>query len=135
MAELKGSYQPLLAFAILAASGLFIKPVQDAVTGLFARKTTAVMTNVPGPAEPLTFCGATLRQPIFWVPASGEVGVGISVLSYAGGVQFGLIADRRLVPDPQDIIDRFAPEFEQLLLVTLMLPWAGEDGGPDREGR
>lgn len=129
MAELKGSYQPLLAFAILAASGLFIKPVQDAVTGLFARKTTAVMTNVPGPAEPLRFCGATLTQTIFWVPASGQIGLGISVLSYAGGVQFGLIADGRLVPDPQDIIDRFAPEFEQLLLVTLMLPWAGEDGG------
>ncbi|MCU0969814.1 MAG: wax ester/triacylglycerol synthase family O-acyltransferase [Rubrivivax sp.] len=130
MAELKGSYQPLLAFAILALSGLLIKPAQDLVTGLFAKKTTAVMTNVPGPAEPLRFCGAALRQSIFWVPQSGEIGLGISVLSYAGGVQFGLIADRRLVPDPQAIIDRFEPEFEKLLLVTMMLPWAGQDDGP-----
>jgi diacylglycerol O-acyltransferase len=30
MNELKGSYQPLLAFAVLAVAGLFIKPVQDA---------------------------------------------------------------------------------------------------------
>jgi WS/DGAT/MGAT family acyltransferase len=129
MAELKGSYQPLLAFAILAMSGLFIKPVQDLVTGMFAKKTTAVMTNVPGPAEPLRFCGADLRQSIFWVPASGDIGLGISVLSYAGGVQFGLITDRRLVPNPQDIIDRFEPEFEKLLLVTMMLPWAGQEDG------
>ena len=28
--------------------------------------------------------------------------------------------------DPQKIIDRFAPEFEKLLLLTLMLPWANE---------
>ncbi|HSM21160.1 MAG TPA: WS/DGAT domain-containing protein, partial [Rubrivivax sp.] len=51
---------------------------------------------------------------------------GISILSYAGGVQFGLITDRRLCAKPQDIIDRFEPEFEKLLLVAMMLPWAGE---------
>ncbi|MDP1534441.1 MAG: WS/DGAT domain-containing protein, partial [Rubrivivax sp.] len=127
MAELKGSYQPLLAFAILAVTGLFIKPVQDAVLGLFAKKTTAVMTNVPGPAVPLKLCGSTLRQTMVWVPASGDVGVGVSILSYGGGVQFGLITDSALCPEPQRIIDRFEPEFEQLLLVAMMLPWAGQD--------
>jgi len=127
MAEMKGSYQPLLAYAVLAVSGMFIKPVQDAVLGVFAKKSTAVMTNVPGPAKALKFCGSTLRQTIFWVPASGDVGVGVSILSYAGGVQFVLITDRKLCPEPQRIIDRFEPEFEKLLLVTMMLPWAGED--------
>ena len=126
MAELKDSYQPLLAFGVLAMSGLFVKPVQDFVLGLFAKKATAVMTNVPGPATPLKFCGSTLRQNMFWVPASGDVGVGVSILSYGGGVQFGLITDQRLGPDPQSIIDRFEPEFEKLLMMTLMLPWAGQ---------
>ena len=124
MNELKGSYLPLLTFALLAIAGLMIKPVQDAILNLFARKATAVMTNVPGPAKPLTFSGSTIRQQMFWVPASGDIGIGVSILSYAGGVQFGLIADRKLCPQPQQIIDRFEPEFEKLLLVTLMLPWA-----------
>ena len=123
MGELKGSTQPLLAYAILAMTGLFVKPVQDFVLGLFAKKTTAVMTNVPGPAEALKLCGATLRQAMFWVPASGEVGVGVSILSYGGGVQVGLITDAALCPHPQAIIDRFAPEFDRLLLLALMLPW------------
>ncbi|HEX6019928.1 MAG TPA: WS/DGAT domain-containing protein, partial [Burkholderiaceae bacterium] len=99
------------------------KPVQDAILDLFARKTTAVMTNVPGPAKPLRFCGREVRQTMFWVPASGHIGIGVSVLSYAGGVQFGLMTDAALCPDPQAIIERFQPEFDQLLLVTLMLPW------------
>ncbi len=127
MAELKNSYQPLLAFAILSLTGLFVKPVQDAVLNMFARKATAVMTNVPGPKEPLRFCGSTLRQTVFWVPASGEIGVHVSILSYGGGVQFALMTDTGLCPEPQRIIDRFQPEFEKLLLVTLMLPWAGEE--------
>jgi diacylglycerol O-acyltransferase len=127
MSELKGSYQPLLAFAVLAVAGLMIKPVQDAILNLFAKKATAVMTNVPGPQQPLTFCGSTIRQTMFWVPASGHIGVGVSILSYAGGVQFGLITDSALCPDPQVIIDRFQPEFDKLLLVTLMLPWSEKD--------
>jgi diacylglycerol O-acyltransferase / wax synthase len=123
MNQLKDSYQPLLAFAVLAVAGLTIKPVQDAILGLFAKKATAVMTNVPGPATPLKLCGTTLRQTMFWVPASGDIGVGVSVLSYGGGVQFGLITDQKLCPDPQAVIDRFEPEFEKLMVVTLMLPW------------
>ncbi len=123
MNQLKDSYQPLLAFAVLAVAGLLIKPVQDGLLGLFAKKATAVMTNVPGPAVALQFCGSTLRQTMFWVPASGNIGVGVSILSYGGGVQFGLITDKKLCPHPQQIIDRFEPEFERLLLVTMMLPW------------
>jgi len=124
MTELKGSYQPLMAFAVLAVAGLLIKPAQDALLGLFAKKATAVMTNVPGPAQPLKFCGATLRQTMFWVPASGDIGMGVSILTYGGGVQFGLITDAKLCPRPQQIIDRFEPEFDKLLLLTMMLPWA-----------
>jgi len=123
MTDLKGSLQPLLAFALLAVAGVLVKPVQDAMLNLFAKKTTAVMTNVPGPRDKMTFCGGTLQQTMFWVPQSGTVGLGVSILSYGGGVQFGVISDTTLCPDPQAIIDGFAPEFEKLKLLTLMLPW------------
>lgn len=125
MRELKGSTQPLLAFGLLAVAGLLIKPAQDAMLSLFSRKTTAVMTNVPGPREKLQFCGATLEQTMFWVPQSGDIGLGVSILSYGGGVQFGVIGDTQLCPDPQAIIDQFHPEFAKLTTLTLMLPWEG----------
>ncbi len=123
MNELKGSMQPLLAFGLLAVAGLLVKPAQDAMLSLFSNKTTAVMTNVPGPRHKLKFCGATLEQSLFWVPQSGSVGLGVSILSYGGGVQFGVISDALLCPDPQKIIDEFEPEFAKLMMLTLMLPW------------
>ena len=123
MNALKGSTQPILAFAMLAVAGLIIKPAQDALLNLFGRKTTAVMTNVPGPKEQLTLCGSRVTQCMFWVPQSGDIGLGVSILSYGGGVQFGVITDTTLCPEPQQIIDAFAPEFNQLSLLTLMLPW------------
>ncbi len=123
MNELKGSYQPLLAFGLLAIAGTLLKPAQDAMLNLFSKKTTAVMTNVPGPREKHKFLGATVEELMFWVPQSGDVGLGVSILSYGGSVQFGLITDAALCPNPQEIIDEFEPEFARLSIVTLMLPW------------
>jgi WS/DGAT/MGAT family acyltransferase len=127
MHGLKGSTQPLLVYGVLSVAGALAKPVQDLLLALFHRKTTAVMTNVPGPVQKLQLCGATLEQNMFWVPASGDIGVGVSILSYGGGVQFGLITDASLCPEPQQIIDRFEPEFQKLLTLSLMLPWGLED--------
>jgi diacylglycerol O-acyltransferase / wax synthase len=126
MSALKGSYTPLLAFSLLAMAGLLVKPAQDALLHMFAKKATAVMTNVPGPKEKLKFCGATLDQTMFWVPQSGGIGMGVSILSYGGGVQFGVITDTGMCPDPQAIIDEFEPEFIKLMWTVLMLPWDGE---------
>jgi WS/DGAT/MGAT family acyltransferase len=123
MAGLKGSTQPLLTFGLLAVAGLLIKPAQDAMLSLFSKKTTAVMTNVPGPATKLKICGSTIEESLFWVPQSGSVGLGVSILSYGGGVQFGIVSDATLCPQPQKIIDLFEPEFAKLAMVTLMLPW------------
>ncbi|MGY4828424.1 wax ester/triacylglycerol synthase family O-acyltransferase [Sphaerotilaceae bacterium SBD11-9] len=123
MAELKDNYQPLLAFGVLALAGLLIKPGQDAVTGLFQDKTTAVVTNVRGPETRLRLCGAEVHEVVFWVPTAGNIGLGVSIMSYAGGVQFGLRTDEALCARPQEIIDQFAAEFDQLTVLTLMLPW------------
>jgi hypothetical protein len=38
-------------------------------------------------------------------------------------VQFSLITDEALCDDPQAVVDAFAPEFEKLLMLALMLPW------------
>ena len=123
MNALKGSTQPVLAFAVLALAGLLVKPAQDAIMNQFRSKATAVMTNVPGPREKLKFLGATLEQVMFWVPQSGDIGLGVSILSYGGNVQFGVMTDTVLCPNPQEIIDQFEPEFAKLAWVTLMLPW------------
>ncbi|MEO8486801.1 MAG: wax ester/triacylglycerol synthase family O-acyltransferase [Betaproteobacteria bacterium] len=133
MDALKGSYQPVVALGVLAAMGAGPKMLQEALLALLARNATAVMTNVPGPQQPLWFAGARIDSLMFWVPQSGDIGIGVSILSYDGNVQFGLIADRKLCPDPEAVIDRFGREFETLVLATLMCPWEpGGDLDPER---
>ena len=90
---------------------------------MFSRKASAVATNVPGPQQPLYLAGCTLRDMMFWVPQTGSIGIGLSILSYRGQVHFGLIADARLIPDPDAVIRRFGEEFEKLLYLALMGSW------------
>jgi len=123
MNELKGSYQPLLTLGILAAVGVAPKIVQQQFLDILAAKASTVMTNVPGPKQPLYLVGSRLEQCMFWVPQSGDIGVGVSILSYNDNVQFSLITDRHFVPDPETITPLFAAEFEKMLLALLMLDW------------
>ncbi len=127
MRALKGSFQPVLTLGLLAAAGAGPKMLQEQLITVLARNATAVMTNVPGPQAPLYLAGARIERFMFWVPQSGNIGMGVSILSYDGHVQFGLITDRGFCPDPERIIARFAPEFEKLVLTTLLCP--PSDGG------
>jgi len=122
MDELKGGYQAPLAYALLSVIGQAPRLLQTGLLDYLSSKGTAVMTNVPGPAEPIRIVGNTVQRVMFWVPQSGDIGMGVSILSYRGGVQFGVITDSSLCPHPQRIIDAFQPEFERLLLTLAMLP-------------
>jgi diacylglycerol O-acyltransferase len=127
MRELKGSFQPVIALGILAAMGAGPQILQEQLLAMLAKNATAVMTNVPGPQQPLYFAGGKIDRLMFWVPQSGNIGMGVSIITYAGEVQFGLITDRGLCPDPERVIERFAPEFEKLVLATLMAPWPWQE--------
>jgi hypothetical protein len=124
MRELKRSRQAALTFGLLAAVGMAPVAVQRAALELFSRKATAVATNVPGPQMPLYLAGCRVRELMFWVPQNGSIGMGLSILSYNGHVHFGVIADGKLVPDPEPLVQRFAHEVEKLTLAMLMEDWA-----------
>lgn len=123
MCKLKTSRQAIVSYGLLAALGMAPAGLQRTFLELFSRKATAVATNVPGPHMPLYLAGCTVRDMMFWVPQTGSIGLGISILSYNGKVHFGLIGDAKLVPDPDAIIQRFRPEFEKLLYLALMGDW------------
>ncbi len=56
--------------------------------------------------------------------------MGVSILSYAGKVQFGLISDVALTPVPEAVVRHFHEEFEKYLYYVL-LDAAEEDGKPE----
>jgi WS/DGAT/MGAT family acyltransferase len=114
MTAIKRSPEAYLTFQILRAIGTAPRQIFDLVVDLFQRKATAVMTNVIGPREPIRFAGATMRQAMFWVPCAGRLGLGVSVLSYAGRVWLGVATDAQVIPDPHAVLEGFDAELAAL---------------------
>jgi WS/DGAT/MGAT family acyltransferase len=114
MDDIKGSSEAAVAFGILNAIGMTPGAIQDLVVDIFGTKATGVMTNVPGPREKLYLAGTPLDTIMFWVPQAGHLGLGVSIISYAGQVRLGIATDAGLVPDPETIAAAFHAEFEAL---------------------
>lgn len=73
-----------------------------------------VISNVPGPPVPLYLAGARM---LHYYPASivtHGLGLNITVHSYAGSLDFGVMVCKRSVPDLKHLMDGFAPAFDEL---------------------
>lgn len=89
--------------------------MRQLVVRFFGSKATAVVTNVRGPEQELYLAGMRLRRMTFFVPQSAMLGIGISIMTYAGQIQIGVIADAGLVPDPLAITRGVSEELRQLV--------------------
>lgn len=114
MEALKRSAQPVGTLGFLGALGRASAGMQRGLVRYLAGKVTAVMTNVPGPTKTLFLGGTPVREIFFWVPQSGQVGLGVSILSYAGKVILGVVTDQGLVPEPERIVEDFHEELDQM---------------------
>lgn len=120
MQTLKNSPQALVVLGLLAALGNLPAAVEEPLIALFSAKASLVASNLPGPAQQLRIGGVGVSQLLFWVPQSGSIGTGVSMLTYNGQVQFGVIADRQLVPNPTELVELIVTEFERLVFLVLL---------------
>ena len=83
-----------------------------------APPVNVIISNVPGPRQPLYMDGAQLQQ---YIPVStiGEgMGLNITVHSYLDELVFGLVSCRELVPDLWDMVDMHIDEIAVLFDAT-----------------
>jgi len=113
MQGLKESKQALGAEVLAGLQG-FAPPTilaQASRLNFSTRLFNLIVTNVPGPQFPLYLMGRKLQQivPVAFLPDGHALAV--AVMSYNGGVDFGLLGDYDALPD----IDEFGEFIEQSL--------------------
>lgn len=124
MNRLKRSFQAQVTYSLLDLFGRGPDILERRALELLSNKASAVLTNVPGPKEPLYLAGGKVTQPMFWVPQSGSIGIGMSIFSYAGTVQFGITLDKNIHADPDALMRYFQESFQALSHAAL----AGRQG-------
>ncbi len=112
MKEIKRSGEAVVAFGVLALLGRMPMFVESQIIHFLSSKCSAVVTNVPGPKRPLYISGSKLTDMMFWVPKSGKVGLGISLISYNGKVRIGVVSDKVRMQDPGRLTQLFFEQFK-----------------------
>lgn len=76
-----------------------------------------VVTNVPGPQLPLYLLGRRLQAVYPVLPLTSRQALGISLMSYNGRLNFGLLGDYDALPDLQEIADLLGDAITELVRV------------------
>jgi hypothetical protein len=90
-------------------------PAQRTWVDLFTGDAVAVVTNVRGPGERVALAGTAVAGMSVWVPSTGPLGIGVSVVSYAGDVMVGLVVDEGVVPHDTDLAGALDAELSRCL--------------------
>ncbi|WP_152205292.1 wax ester/triacylglycerol synthase family O-acyltransferase [Marinobacter changyiensis] len=114
MNRLKRSCQAQVTYSLLDLFGRGPDMLERRALKILSQKASAVLTNVPGPKKAVYLAGSKLKQPMFWVPQTGSIGIGMSIFSYAGTVQFGMTIDKNIKADPDVLMDYFRESFHEL---------------------
>lgn len=123
----KASGLPPLSWALMGWLGHAPAAVQQGVLAQLADRASLVLTHVPGPQQPVRLAGVEVEDMLFWVPQSGSIGLGISLMGYAGKVRVGVLADATW-PEPQRLCDAVVEAFERMAVGLLL---ASDDTVPD----
>jgi diacylglycerol O-acyltransferase len=118
MGKLKES-AAVRAGAVIAGATGFAPPLMSSMLARAfsgVRAMNLVVSNVPGPQQPFFLNGARLRAVYPVVPLNpGNQGLSVGVMSYDGGVWFGLLADRDLDPPLPVVADALRDALDELL--------------------
>jgi diacylglycerol O-acyltransferase / wax synthase len=77
-----------------------------------------VVSNVPGPTMPLYVAGARLVAIFSMGPILENVGLNVTVWSYLGDMNFGLVACPETIPDLPKLTARLRDALDELLVAT-----------------
>jgi len=106
-----------------------------AARALFSpRLFNVTVTNVPGPQATLYAFGAPMREVMPLVPLFAGHALGIAIVSYDGGLVFGLNADRATVPDLDVAVEGLEDSLEELRRLAGVTHAGRRTGRPVRHG-
>ena len=114
--RLKQSEQARAASLIINATGWTPPTVNRLISRAMDRPRVfnLVVSNVPGPQMPFYLLGSRMREVYPFVPLSPQGhALSIGVISYDGGVFFGITGDRQAVADIDDLAAAMSAALEE----------------------
>ena len=134
MNGLKESKQAVGAATLVAVNNLAPPTIlaQASRLNFSTRLFNLIVTNIPGPQVPLYLLGRKLEDlfPVAFLPENH--GLAIAIMSYNGGIDFGLLGDYDALPDIDVVAEGIDNSLQELLAIARGDDEAGSRPRPAR---
>jgi WS/DGAT/MGAT family acyltransferase len=122
--QAKEGGEPAGATTVLDLAAAAPSALQRVLSRVIASPRTfnVVVSNIPGPQEPMWMLGCRLREAFPVVPLADRHALSVGFTSVAGGAFFGVYADRDLVSDAERLVADIGHELDELAASTWLKP-------------
>lgn len=93
----RGAMTQLIVLGAEPGRGLTMSEIEERSLLLVGTKATLLLSLIEGPSESLAVCGVPVARLMVWPALSGNLGLGVSVVRYAGLATAGVVADERMI--------------------------------------
>jgi diacylglycerol O-acyltransferase / wax synthase len=111
MGKLKSSPAAAVSRALLLGTSLATPAVERGIHRLNQLRSTGVVTNVPGPAQPVHVGGARVLGTVGWGGMTGHLNLSAAFVSLDGRVFPGFVTDEAITPDPDRLLEHVRDEW------------------------
>ena len=88
--------------------------LNDYIYSIILRKSSMVLSNVPGPQSVLSVGGVKVDFMTFWPPQKDNIGLCVSITSYNGTVLVGVGSDHAVLENPKELVNKLDDIVESL---------------------
>eukprot|EP00112_Aurelia_sp_Birch-Aquarium-sp1_P015342 Seg3393.1 transcript_id=Seg3393.1/GoldUCD/mRNA.D3Y31 product="putative diacyglycerol O-acyltransferase tgs1" protein_id=Seg3393.1/GoldUCD/D3Y31 len=113
--QLKTSGEPFaLGIALKLCTRVVPSFMLDTLNKFICQKTTAVLSNLPGPQKSIKICGREMTAMTFWAPQRDNIGLSFSFATYDNKLFVGVQSDVALLAEPDEICKEFLGKLLEL---------------------
>lgn len=113
---MKKSLYPYGVLALTELVAWFPSILGQLVMMWVASKSTLIISNIPGPKEPLIYQGNVKSRALFaLIPGLGDLAFGISAISHVDTLMMTVQADTSYVEDPNELMSLIEKNYDELV--------------------
>lgn len=113
---MKKSLYPYGVLALTELIAWFPSILGQLVMMWVVSKATLIISNVPGPKEPLNYNGNVKSKALLaLIPGLGDLAFGISAMSHADALLMAIQSDTSYVEDPNELMYLIEKNYDELV--------------------
>jgi diacylglycerol O-acyltransferase len=103
-----------MAIGLTRLAGAIAPALERWAVRRWARRASLVVSNLAGPTVLVRLAERRVQSIVVWAPAPASIGLSVTFFGYGGALHVGVLADRSVIDQPEELVAGFQAAIEEL---------------------